>query len=173
MEDNQGLELIVEAAECLKEKPVCFVLCGDGPARLRIEAMAEQLDNIRFIPLQPMRRLNELLNFADIHLLPQRADATDLVMPSKLTGMLASGRPVVATAWPNTEIEQVLRLCGVVVAPGDAQVFADAVLNLVQDVAQRQRLGHLAREVAERNFSEDSVLATLEERLQAFSHGSP
>jgi hypothetical protein len=39
------------------------------------------------------QRLNELLNLADIHLLPQNARAADLVMPSKLTGMLASGRP--------------------------------------------------------------------------------
>jgi len=53
-------------------------------------------DNVIWIPLQPLERLNDLLNMADIHLLPQRSGAADLLMPSKLTGMLSSGRPVVA-----------------------------------------------------------------------------
>ena len=53
-------------------------------------------------------RLNELLNLADIHVLPQSAGAADLVMPSKLTGMLASGRPVIVTAHPGTELADVI-----------------------------------------------------------------
>ena len=60
------------------------------------------------LPLQPADRLNELLNLADIHLLPQRADAADLVMPSKLTGMMASGRAVLATASPGTQLATVI-----------------------------------------------------------------
>jgi colanic acid biosynthesis glycosyl transferase WcaI len=57
---------------------------------------------VQFLPLQPLRRLSDLLALADIHLLPQRADAADLVMPSKLGGMLASARPVVTTAAAST-----------------------------------------------------------------------
>ena len=55
------------------------------------------LPNVRLLPLQPSERLSELLGMADIHLLPQSPDAADLVLPSKLSGMLASGRPVIAT----------------------------------------------------------------------------
>ena len=54
---------------------------------------------------------------ADIHLLPQRADAADLVMPSKLTGILASGRPVVATAAEGTEVWSVVAGRGVIPRP--------------------------------------------------------
>jgi len=52
-----------------------FVMCGDGVARNRLQTLAEGLDNILWLPLQPIERLNELLNLAAIHLLPQSADA--------------------------------------------------------------------------------------------------
>ncbi|MEJ1964432.1 MAG: WcaI family glycosyltransferase [Gammaproteobacteria bacterium] len=98
MGEKQGLEVIVEVArlfDASAEKGL-FMLCGDGAARARIERAADGLTNVRFIPLQPVERLNELLNLADIHLLPQREDTEGLVMPSKLTAIMASGKPVVA-----------------------------------------------------------------------------
>lgn len=52
--------------------------------------LSSRIDNLEFLPLQPVEKLDELLNLADIHVLPQKAGAADLVMPSKLTGMLAS-----------------------------------------------------------------------------------
>jgi colanic acid biosynthesis glycosyl transferase WcaI len=94
------------------------LLCGDGAARKRLQAEAENLDNVLWLPLQPAEKLNELLNMADIHLLPQRADVADLVMPSKLTEMLASGLPILATASRGTQVAQVLDNAGIVVSPG-------------------------------------------------------
>ena len=70
------------------------------------------LPNVRFLDLQPNDRLNDLLGLADIHLLPQRSGAADLVMPSKLTGMLASGRAILATASPETQLSYALEGCG-------------------------------------------------------------
>lgn len=63
-------------------------------------------------------------------LLPQRADAEDLVMPSKLTAMLASGRPVIATARAGSQVAEVVSGCGQVVMPGDRQAFLAAVERL-------------------------------------------
>ena len=93
--EKQGLEILLEAARSLQsEARLLFVICGEGVARERLKQMGGDLRNVRWLPLQPMEKLNELLNLADVHLLPQRADVADLVMPSKLLGMLASGRPV-------------------------------------------------------------------------------
>ncbi|MFP3741226.1 colanic acid biosynthesis glycosyltransferase WcaI, partial [Burkholderia sp. SIMBA_019] len=69
---------------------VTFVFCGSGAAKQSLLERCAALTNCICIPLQPTERLNELLNLADIHVLPQRCDAADLVMPSKLTGMFAS-----------------------------------------------------------------------------------
>jgi len=80
------------------------VLCTSGACGVRsisflweVYSVSSHVSWVR-VSTPPAERLGELLTCADIHLLPQRADAADLVMPSKLTGMLASGRPVVATA---------------------------------------------------------------------------
>ena len=81
------------------------------------------------LPLQPLDRLNDLMNAADIHLLPQRASAADLVMPSRLSAMLSSGRPVIATAHAGTQIAQVVEGRGLAVPAEDADALHAAVLQ--------------------------------------------
>ncbi len=103
---KQGLELLADVARLSPE--LVFVFCGNGVGRVDLVQRCAGLNNVHFLDLQPMARLNELLAMADVHLLPQRADAADLVMPSKLTGMLASGRPVLATAHLGTELANVV-----------------------------------------------------------------
>jgi colanic acid biosynthesis glycosyl transferase WcaI len=99
MGKKQGLEHVIAAARLLAAEAAgspLFLLAGAGPMREDLERSAHDLPNVRFLPLQPFERFNEFLNVADIHLLPQRRDASDLVMPSKLLAMLATGRPVIA-----------------------------------------------------------------------------
>lgn len=158
---KQGLETVIEAATLLNEpgdEHIRFIICGDGVERMELEALAQDSGNIAFWPLVPLKRLNELLNLADIHVLPQRRDAADLVFPSKLANMLASGRPVVATANPGTEIATVLHGCGVVVAPGNAPALAHALRSLANDPQRRHALGVAARHAAERRWDKNKVL---------------
>ena len=144
---------------------VVFVFCGNGAGRADLVAQCDGLPNVHFMDLQPLARLGELLAMADIHLLPQRADAADLVMPSKLTGMLASARPVVATAHQGTELASVVGDCGLVVEPEQPQAFADAIMRLAMDAALRARLGVAARQYAEDNLSAETILARFEAEL--------
>ncbi len=167
MGEKQGLEIVVEAARRLVDrKDIVFVMCGQGAAYSRLRDLADGLQNIHWLPLQPLDRLNDLLNLADVHLLPQRADAADLVMPSKLTGMLASGRPVLATAFEGTQIAEVLEFSGVVVPPGNTELFIDAMVDLTGNTGQRRQLGKNARNYAVEYLGRDAVLARFEESLQ-------
>jgi len=143
------------------------VFCGNGAGRDDLVALCENLPNVHFLDLQPVERLSELLAMADIHLLPQRADAADLVMPSKLTGMLASGRPVIATAYPGTELASVVEECGLVVPPGDAAGLVGALRLLVSDAALRVRLGKAGCEYALSNLDKQRVLGEFEVKLAA------
>jgi colanic acid biosynthesis glycosyl transferase WcaI len=102
-----------------------------------------------------------LLCTADIHLLPQNIGAADLVLPSKLSGMLASGRPVIATCRVGTELNSVVSKCGVVVPPQDTAALADAICTLADDVDMRRELGARARAYAEANFERDSILGRI------------
>jgi colanic acid biosynthesis glycosyl transferase WcaI len=159
---KQGLMVIPEAAGLLRNRQnVVFVVCGDGLMKPALETAVAGLPNVRLLPLQPAERLAELLGMADIHLLPQSSDAADLVLPSKLSGMLASGRPVIATCRPDTEISEIVSQCGLVVAPQDSAALALAVSRLADDTTMRLELGRRAREFAESNFERDAVLGTL------------
>jgi colanic acid biosynthesis glycosyl transferase WcaI len=156
---KQGLMVIPQiAAHLAGRKDIVFVVCGEGVMKPKLEAAAAGLANMRFLPLQPFDRLGELLCLADIHLLPQSADAADLVLPSKLSGMLASGRPVISTCRPDTEIGAVVAQCGVIVPPADAKALADAIGTLADDPERRAALGRAGRAFAESHFELDSVL---------------
>lgn len=159
---KQGLDAIIEAARLLApHRNIMFVICGNGELRQVLESSARDLANVRFIDLQPADQLNALLNMADIHLLPQLRGAADLVMPSKLAGMLASGRPVIAGAARGTEIAAVVEGCGVLTEPECALGFANAILELASDEDKRAALGRAGREYAERSLSVPAVFDRL------------
>ena len=159
MGPKHGLECLVEAAQSLVFRmDILFLLCGDGVARPGLEQMAQGLRNVKFIPIQPANRLNELLNLAEVHLLPQRGEAQDFVMPSKLTGMLASGRPVVTMAARGTQIANVVNGCGIVVQPGDVVGMKHALVELIGDARRRRKLGNAGRQYSVEHWGRESVL---------------
>ena len=141
-----------------------------------MEALVSGRRNVTLLPLQPREQLSSLLNAADIHLLPQRAGAADLVMPSKLTGMLASGRPVLATADVGTMLADVLagetetKALGVSVPAGDGEALSAAAKRLIDSEQLRERLGANAREYAVRWLGRDEVLSRFEQELLRFQH---
>ena len=171
MGGKQGLEILAEAASIIakqKIENIQFVFCGNGAGRSDLEQACTGLINVMFLDLQPFERLRELLGLADIHLLPQRADAADLVMPSKLTGMLASGKSVIATAAADTELGNVIThdaKCGLIAEPENAQAFAQAILQLSQDAASRQIYGENGRCYAENSLSKYKILKQFETDL--------
>ncbi len=149
MAGKQGLDLLPEAArELARVMPnLVFVLCGDGAVKRTIEAQCADLHNVRLLPLQPVERLGELLGMADVHLLPQHPDVADLVMPSKLTGMLASGRPVLAIADARHRTGARRGFAGKGRAPDDLPAFVFALMELADNPALRKRLGQSARRI--------------------------
>jgi colanic acid biosynthesis glycosyl transferase WcaI len=166
MAHKQGLEVLAEAARRLAARSeLHFVFCGDGPARPALANVAAEIRNVHLLPLQPFDRLNDLLNLADIHLLPQRANVADLVMPSKLTGMMASGRPVVAGAPAATQLAEAVNGRGIGVPPEDASAFAWAIDQLASNAALREELGRTARAYAVAELEKNVVLRRFERDL--------
>lgn len=159
MSRKQGLDLLIEAAVLLEsEASICFILCGDGTARSELEIRAQGLKNVRFLDVQPEEDLNYLVNLADIHVLLQLPEAADLVMPSKLTSMLASGKPVVACANVGTQVWEVVQSAGVVVPPASASLLVQALRALAGNLQERVRLGALGRQYAERYLDRQVIL---------------
>jgi colanic acid biosynthesis glycosyl transferase WcaI len=172
MNKKQGLELLVEAMRQLADVPdLVWLLAGEGPSKADLATATAGMAHVRLLPLQPAERLNDWLNLADVHLLPQKAGAADLVLPSKLLGILASGRPVVASSPASSELGQIANLAGLRVEPEDGAAFAAAVRHLVQSPALRQQLGQAARQLAEQRYGREAVLGQLERELEALQPG--
>jgi colanic acid biosynthesis glycosyl transferase WcaI len=109
--EKQGLEAILQTAALMADMPhVKFVICGSGPYREKLQLRAAELDlrQVYFLPLQPAESFNEFLNMADVHLVIQKATASDLVMPSKLTTILAVGGLALITANPSSTLHQLV-----------------------------------------------------------------
>ena len=175
MGSKQGLELLPEAARALQKRlpNLVIVMCGHGVCKPMLERESKGLENVRMLPLQPVARLGELLGMADIHLLTQDGKAADLVMPSKLTGMMSSGRPVLATAHPRTELADVVEGRGIVVPPHDLAAFSAALIELVESEDLRRELGLEARRYAEEYLARDRVLIDFEQALRRCVTGAP
>ena len=101
----------IQAARVLEtEIPhLVFVFIGDGVRRKEAAELARGLQNVRFLPYQPHERLTESLSAADVHLISLRDELEGLVVPSKLYGALASGRPVFYLGPEGCEVARTIR----------------------------------------------------------------
>ncbi len=172
--NKQGIDILVDVARKLEERTdLTFVICGNGPNRAMLEQQAAGLGNIQFHNLQPMERLNELMNLATVHLLPQKADAADLVLPSKLTNMLASGRPVAATADRDTGLGREVDGCGLLVPPGDPDALATALERLIDDEALYTSSALAAVQRADERWNKDNIFGALDAQLRSVASTGP
>jgi colanic acid biosynthesis glycosyl transferase WcaI len=169
MSNKQGLDLIVEGARQLQQSNpnVQFILSGEGPHKAALQDLAVGLTNVQFMGLQPDDRFTELLRIADFHLIPQKAEAADLVLPSKLGGIFATGRPVVAMSRPDAGLANEVASAGLVIPPGDTAALAEAVRTLAGDPELCRTLGKAARTIALSRWDKTAIMKSLEQTLVA------
>ena len=149
---SQSLETIIDAAALLRHLPdLEFVFQGDGVKKPDLEAQARRLglDNVRFLPFAPKAALGESFAAADIFIVSLQRGLAGYIVPSKLYGILASGRPYVAAVEESCEVASITTTheCGLVAEPGDARALADRVETFYRDRDMTRRYGAHAREV--------------------------
>lgn len=144
---KQGLSVLIEAARRLRAAPgIRFVVVGDGPLLPAVRAAAASLPNLDLLPLLPRSAFAGLLRGTDLHVLPQDRAAAELVFPSKLGPILASGKPVLVTAGRDSDLGRWLGAAALLSPPGDGRALAAAVLAAVagRSVPDPDRAAHLA-----------------------------
>jgi colanic acid biosynthesis glycosyl transferase WcaI len=135
-----------------------MIIAGDGFSKKLILSLSRNFERIINLPLQPKNRLDEFLRLADVHLLPQKKEIADYVMPSKLLGIMASSRPVVVGSPKNSDLGKVADRVGIRVDPEDAKDFAKAVRLLLQNKNLREFKGMEAFKFVRENFYKETVL---------------
>jgi len=166
--EKQGLEVIIDVALKYKERSdVFFLIVGSGGGKEKLEQSAKDagLTQVRFFPLQPYNKLSALLATADVHLVLQKKSAADLVMPSKLTGILAAGGCAIVTAEPGTSLYVVVNQyeMGILIEPENIQSLCDGIefaLNTDLDIYKKN-----ARKYAELYLSKENILKDFEQKL--------
>lgn len=166
MNKKQGLDIIAEAIEQLQcHEELVWAIAGEGPSKKEFTMKVSNYSNVIILPLQPEDRMNDWLNLGDIHLLPQKKGAADLVLPSKLLGIMACGRPVIASSPENTELGNLATLAGIRIEPENSRQLANAIRKLVRDRELSEELGRTARNIVERDFDQDYIMGKLARTL--------
>ncbi|WP_116126104.1 WcaI family glycosyltransferase [Lewinella sp. IMCC34183] len=159
--EKQGLENILYLADRMRDVPkLTFLIIGEGGAKSRLMAEAEQLQltNLQFKPLQPLNRLAASLAAADVHLVLQKKAAADLVMPSKVTNILAVGGHALITAENGTTLFDVVKSnhLGTLVDPENVE----ALERGLREILAGERAGDArgARQYAQEHLDKRSIL---------------
>jgi colanic acid biosynthesis glycosyl transferase WcaI len=162
--EKQGLEFILQIAKSAQDElaGLVFVIAGSGPyvSVLKEQATAMQLTNLYFINLQPITVFNELLNYAFVHFVIQKEKAGDLLLPSKLTNILAVGGLAVITASSETSLYKIVagNELGIVVPPDDAEAFWQVLRNLYQEPEKVRTLKDNASKYALKFLDKNAVI---------------
>ncbi|MEO7312949.1 MAG: WcaI family glycosyltransferase [Chitinophagaceae bacterium] len=162
--EKQGLEMVLAIAKkALSALPgLVYVISGSGPyvGVLQKHAADQNLSNLFFIDLQPLDIFNELLNHAFIHLVIQKGKASDLLLPSKLTNILAVGGLCIVTAAAGTSLCDIVdgNQLGVVIPPEDPRAFWNALNDCCTYHDRAQVLKANARSFAEKNLRKENVI---------------
>jgi len=161
--EKQGLECILYAAEKLQDHDIQFIICGSGPYKEKLTKLVKgmKLHNVTFMPLQAKQDFNDFLNMADLHLVLQKADATDLVMPSKLSTILSVGGLALVTAPKKTSLYNIVSRhdMGLLVEPGNQTALTETILSAF-------RHSYATIQVNARRFAKDYL--TLDNVIQKF-----
>ena len=147
---SQNVDSLLDVATQLRDLPdVVIAIVGEGARKASLQAEAERrgLHNVRFFPYQPKTRLTDSFSTADVFIVSLKQGLAGFIVPSKLYGILAAGRPFIAAIEADSEPAQVAceHDCGIVVAPGDSAAIARAIRQLHDDRDLRERLAVNAR----------------------------
>ena len=106
---KQDWDFFFEFLNALKTKEnIEVILVGEGAAEEEVKEKCDQYSFVKQYSLVPFKELPQLLKSADVHILFQKDDVIDTVMPSKILGMMGSAVPSIITGNEKSEVKQIL-----------------------------------------------------------------
>ena len=167
----QPLEVMIHAARELRDREdIAFVFAGDGGKRQKVQVMAarQNLDNIMFIPFQPLDRLAESLSMADVALIGIYPENEGIIMPSKLYGLLAVGKPIICVSDLKSEVVEILNQAkaGLHSSIDDPKELAQKIVAILDDPTKTKEMGHNGRQYFLEHFERKMVTREWEKLLK-------
>jgi putative colanic acid biosynthesis glycosyltransferase WcaI len=172
----QDLDTVVEAGTFLRNHPdIVLLIVGEGVEKERLRAKARNLglENVRFMPVVSNQEYPEVVASADLCLATLQKSLLCPVVPSKLLGYMAAGRPIVASFPEGGDAPRVVREagCGVCVPPGHPARLAQAIVEASANPAKCRAWGERGRRYVQANHDRDRVAALYESIFQSLAGG--
>jgi colanic acid biosynthesis glycosyl transferase WcaI len=170
----QDLEALVRAATLLRDlDDLRIVIVGAGARWDELVRLSERLEveSVSFLPYQAREMLSLSLSSADVHVVGLARGLSGFVVPSRLYGILAAGRPVIVAADPGTETVDVVTAagCGIVVPPGRPDELARAIRAAHDGDYDLAEMGRKARAYAEATASRETAVVRYRDLLAEFT----
>ena len=143
-------ETLLAAARKLVDEGIGLVFVGDGAQRAQIETAAAGCTNVRFLPFFPASKIASVLSAPDAHIVTIKRGLEGVIVPSKMYGILAAGKPIVAVAPRETDVAKIGKERGFAISvdPDDASHVAEAVLQVSRNTEMLRKMGEAARAAA-------------------------
>jgi glycosyltransferase involved in cell wall biosynthesis len=169
-------ETLLKAAEILSNESVGLVFVGDGANRQSLGKAAASLTNVRFLPFRPVEQVPQVMMAGDLQIITVKRGLEGVVVPSKLFSTLASGRPVLVVAAPESDAARIVAAagCGLCADPDDPAAVAAAIRELRADPVRLAEMGRRARETAKNYARVDELnrfVAAVEGAIPVRGHG--
>jgi glycosyltransferase involved in cell wall biosynthesis len=167
----QNLDNLIRATTFLRDlDDLRAVIVGFGARHAEYVELADRLeaDAVSFLPYQPRELLPESLSSADVHFVGLGKGLSGFVVPSRLYGILAVGRPVLAAADEDSETAAVVREvgCGLVVPPDRPDLLAAALRELRSGEHDLEEMGRRGLEYVEATADRRLAVARYRELLE-------
>lgn len=150
---------------------IAFVFVGGGVQRAKLtqEISRRQLTNVQVHAYQPQENLAEMLGVPDLHLVSLKPHLEGLILPSKVYGIAAAGRPMLFVGAAEGEIAQLMdrNKCGFTIEPGDAEALASRILHLASDPELCAAMGVRARAAFEDQWDKERAVERWVEVLKS------
>jgi len=161
-------DTLLAGAASLIDDGVGLVFVGDGAQRARLESAAANIPNVRFMPFFPANKISSVLAAADAHLITVKRGLEGVVVPSKMYGILAAAKPIVAVAPRECDVVSLGESTGFSISsdPDDPARFAQLIRGLSQNPAKLNDMSRAALAAAPA-FDRSSELLKLVKLIEA------
>jgi glycosyltransferase involved in cell wall biosynthesis len=166
---SQSLETLLDAADQLRSRgDILIAIVGEGAAKARLQAdvIRRGLGNVRFVPFQSKGSLSESLAAGDVHLVSLKRGLAGFVVPSKVYGIMAAGRPFIAAVEDDSEPALIVEDygCGIRIPPDDPGALAKGIRQMAG--TSREEMGRRGRRAFEQRFDREIATTSYRKLLE-------
>lgn len=165
--DKQDWDAFIQFCKDLDDSKYEVIIVGDGAKKAWLKEQVKKLNIASYYPPVDYEELSSLLCSADLHVLFQKADVIDTVMPSKILGMMASGKPSLVLGSERSEVKTIFENSNAGLFYNNySKRLINKLDKLMNDPLECKKMGEDARNFVISNFSKEYVLSKMIQKVE-------